>query len=88
MDRDTDLIVQYLRAEPLPDALGAMSGAVMAGVAKGRERRSLRRAAVAACLVAGLIGVWLGASQGNSPAPEAESLLAVPVSAPSRLLVA
>ena len=86
MSKVADPIFEHLRGAPVPAELASMSEDVLSGLEAGRARRSLRRGAIAVCLLAGLIGVWVGANGDFSSAPEPAGLLAVPGSAPSQLL--
>lgn len=83
---DLDHLFARMRAEPLPAALDALDGNVMAGFAAGRERRTGRKAIGLACAVAAVVGLWGGLS---GPVPETahdRTLLALPDAAPSHLL--
>lgn len=81
---EVDEMLSMLRGAPLPQALDAIDGPVMSGLATGRERMAGRRSLGLACVVAAAVGLW-----GGMAAPERvpdRSLLAIPASAPSHLL--
>lgn len=87
---EVDQMFALLRGEPLPGALGGIDGAVMTGLASGRERRAVRRGLVLACSVAAVVGLWGGLAL---PVPaferdhgHGEPLLGMPAAAPSHLL--
>ncbi|MFC0684958.1 hypothetical protein [Novosphingobium clariflavum] len=87
---EVDQMFALLRGEPLPGALGGIDGAVMAGLASGRERRAVRRGLALACSVAAVVGLWGGLAL-PVPAFErdhgyGEPLLGMPAAAPSHLL--
>lgn len=88
--QDMDRLFGMMRGEPLPDALGAMDGAVMAGLNAGRARRAARRGLALACAVGAAVGLWGGlalptAMTGRDD-PGEWVLLGVPAAAPSHLL--
>mgnify|MGYP007086363428 CR=1 FL=1 len=87
---EVDQMFALLRGEPVPGALGGIDGAVMAGLASGRERLATRRGLVLACGVAAVVGLWGGLALPVA-VPErdhahAEPLLGMPAAAPSHLL--
>lgn len=83
---DLDRILAGLRDEPAPEALAALGGPVMAGLASGRERMAGRRTLLLAGVVAAGVGLW-GGLAGPAPARAHDrSLLALPEAAPSHLL--
>lgn len=86
---DLDPVLALLRDEPAPEALHGIDGAIMAGLALGRERQRGRRALVLACGVAAVVGLWGGLSGGldrNRAYAHEEALLGLPAAAPSHLL--
>jgi hypothetical protein len=87
---ELDEMLSLLRDEPLPQALVAMDGAVMAGLAAGRERLVGRRGIALACGVAAIVGLWGGFSlpdtQTGARHAHVDPLLGVPSAAPSHLL--
>jgi hypothetical protein len=85
-----DEMLSSLRAAPLPPALEAIDGPVLAGMALGRERRAGRRSLALACGVAAVVGLWGGLAVPTQDAGHTRdhSLLAIPASAPSHLLQA
>ncbi|WP_395334775.1 hypothetical protein WBP06_24230 [Novosphingobium sp. BL-8H] len=87
---EVDQMIALLRGEPLPGALGGIDGAVMAGIASGRERMVAKRGLVLACSVAAVVGLWGGlAMPGSLSARDhghGEPLLGTPAAAPSHLL--
>lgn len=87
---EVDDMLSLLRGEPLPGALGTMDGAVMAGLAAGRERLAGRRGMALACGVAAVVGLWGGLSLPTASSQprhaQVEPLLGMPSSAPSHLL--
>lgn len=87
---DLDEMLSLLRDEPLPGALDAMDGAVMAGLAAGRERLVGRRGIALACGVAAVVGLWGGFllpdAQTGAGHAQVDPLLGVPSAAPSHLL--
>lgn len=85
---DLDEMLSNLSGEPLPPALASIDGAVMAGIAIGRERRAGRRSVALACGVAAVVGLWGGLSLPRHAPDQDHSLLAIPAAAPSHLLAA
>jgi len=95
---EVDEMFALLRGEPLPGKLDAIDGAVMAGLAAGRERVLARRGLALACGVAAVVGLWGGLSQPLSGSGHAQDrahshgepllggLAGTPASAPSHLL--
>lgn len=87
---DLDQTLARLRGEPLPDALGMLDDAVMAGFVDARARlagRSVERRTIAlACTVAAVVGLWGGLAGSRSADTHREALLDVPAAAPSHLL--
>lgn len=83
---ELDELFTALRAEPAPAGLGAIDGAVMAGLARARvaEAGVARRGMALAGLVAVVVGVMAAGTPGSTA--YAEPLLGVPASAPSHLL--
>lgn len=82
---ELDNMLLRLGAEPVPDSLADMDGAVLAGVGRHRERQTARRTMALAGCVAVLVGA-AGTVAPSAPA-SAEPLLGMPDAAPSRLLV-
>ena len=87
---EVDQMFALLRGEPVPGALGEIDGAVMAGLASGRERKSAQRGLVLACGVAAVVGLWGGLALPVALPERAhahtEPLLGMPAAAPSHLL--
>lgn len=85
-----DEMLSLLRDEPLPGALGAMDGSVMAGLAAGRERLVGRRGILLACGVAAVVGLSGGLllpdTQTGTRHAQVDPLLGMPSAAPSHLL--
>lgn len=85
MMSELDDMFMRLSAEPVPDALAGLDGAVLAGVAGVRERQLARRTVA----LAGCVAVLVGLAGAVAPAERAsaEPLLGMPAAAPSNLLV-
>lgn len=83
---DLDQMLSKLRGEPVPHALTTIDGAVIAGIALGRERLAGRRSVALACAVAAVVGLWGGLSAPGHTIDRDHSLLAIPAAAPSHLL--
>lgn len=87
---DLDRMLERLREEPSPNALGGLDGAVIAGLADARMRlagRAVERRTLAlACGVAAVVGLWGGLSGSDAVDTHREALLDVPATAPSHLL--
>lgn len=82
---ELDELLGRMGAEPLPAALAAIDGAVLAGLGQRREANLVRRGLLLASGVAVLVGL-AGTLAPSSPA-SAEPLLGLPDAAPSHLLV-
>lgn len=82
---ELDELLGRMGAEPLPAALAAIDGAVLAGLGQRREANLVRRGLLLASGVAVLVGL-AGTLALSSPA-SAEPLLGLPDAAPSHLLV-
>lgn len=87
---EVDEIFALLRGEPLPAELGTIDGAVMTGLAAGRESRTGRRGMALACGVAAVVGLGGGlalpVSASQRDHGHVEPLLGMPAAAPSHLL--
>lgn len=76
--------IDQMRKVPLPEGLFRIEHAVLSGAMARREAKIARRGLI----VAGAVSLVIGLSAGLFPAGEAqaEPLLSVPATAPSRLL--